>query len=221
MKISNKFKLLKKYPLRDILNELIFKIFILFYTILSTKYFKLKALFKNIDIGKNIKVIGNVIIEKKSGSKISLGKNCSLKSSIREYSLSINSNVKLKTYFDSANIIIGKNVHLNGTCITARSQDIIIDDDVMFAGNVVITDSDYHPISVDNRLSYYSTELDKSVYIKKNAWIGLNSIILKGVTIGENSVIGAGSVVTKNIPDNVIAAGNPVKIIKTIIQKES
>ena len=56
----------------------------------------------------------------------------------------------------------------------------------------------------------------KPIIIEDNVWLGINSSVLKGVTIGKNSVIGAGSVVTKNIPANVIAAGNPCRVIKKI-----
>ena len=73
----------------------------------------------------------------------------------------------------------------------------------------MITDSDWH--TDDPR-----TGPDKAVIIEDNVWLGYGVKILKGVHIGKNSVIGAGSIVTKNIPANVIAAGNPCKVIKQL-----
>ena len=79
----------------------------------------------------------------------------------------------------------------------------------MIAPNVTIltTNHDYH-----NRSILFC----KKVIIKKNAWLGSSCIILPGVIIGENSVIGAGAVVTKDVPDNCVFAGNPAKLIKHI-----
>ncbi|MDP3115406.1 MAG: DapH/DapD/GlmU-related protein [Candidatus Cloacimonadaceae bacterium] len=73
----------------------------------------------------------------------------------------------------------------------------------------MITDGDWH--SKDSRVGN-----PLPIYIEDNVWIGLNVLVMKGVTIGQNSIIGAGSVVTKDIPANVIAAGNPCKVIKEI-----
>jgi acetyltransferase-like isoleucine patch superfamily enzyme len=98
-----------------------------------------------------------------------------------------------------------------GVRISAE-QSIKIGDNVMFAANVYVSDSDWHGIY--NRIRPF--RCTKPVVIENNVWLGERVIVNKGVTIGENSVIGAGSVVTKNIPANVIAAGNPAKIIKTI-----
>ncbi len=91
------------------------------------------------------------------------------------------------------------------------SQGINIGDNCMLAREVYITDSDWHDIY--NRIS---TGKSDPVNIKNNVWIGERAIILKGVTIGENSIVGAGSVVTKDIAENAIAAGNPAKIIKNL-----
>ena len=73
----------------------------------------------------------------------------------------------------------------------------------------MITDSDWH--SDDPR-----TGIDKPIIIDNNVWLGYGVKVLKGVHIGENTLIGAGSIVTKDIPANVIAAGNPCKIIKQL-----
>ena len=92
---------------------------------------------------------------------------------------------------------------------------IFIDDSCMIATNVYITDSDWHDIY--NRIAPGKTA---PVRIEKNVWIGDGAIICKGVTIGENSIIGAGAVVVNSIPANVIAAGNPAKVVKKLDSKE-
>lgn len=82
--------------------------------------------------------------------------------------------------------------------------------------NTIIVDSDFHSIwPPENRCNTMGYENDKAVTIGKNVWIGMNCIILKGVTVGENSVIAAGSIVTKDIPPNVLVGGNPAKIIRS------
>lgn len=82
----------------------------------------------------------------------------------------------------------------------------------MLAADVSIADSDWH--GVYNRVRPF--RCDGEVILEDNVWIGLRSIIGKGVTIGENSIVGAGSVVTKSIPANCIAAGNPAKVVKQL-----
>ncbi|MEO8199502.1 MAG: DapH/DapD/GlmU-related protein [Gemmatimonadota bacterium] len=89
----------------------------------------------------------------------------------------------------------------------------------MIAGNVSIFDNTSHPVSPARRLAHQPiTEQDVApVIIGTNCWIGLNSIILRGVTIGDNSIVAAGSVVTKSVPPNSIVAGNPARLVKSIV----
>ena len=94
----------------------------------------------------------------------------------------------------------------------SSAASIYIGHNTMLAANVSITDSDWH--GVYNRIRPF--RCTKPVHIDNNVWIGEGAMILKGVTIGENSIVGAGSVVTKNIPANVIVAGNPARVVKTI-----
>lgn len=113
-------------------------------------------------------------------------------------------------YIDRANCItIGNNVFINYGFNCVARGGIDIDDNVMIAPNVTIltTNHDYK-----HRNILYC----KKVHIKTNAWIGSGSILLPGVTIGVNSVVGAGSVVTEDVADNCVVAGNPATIIKTI-----
>ncbi|RYE17954.1 MAG: acyltransferase [Sphingobacteriaceae bacterium] len=94
---------------------------------------------------------------------------------------------------------------------------ITIGDNVMIGGSVKIWDTNFHSLNPLIRVSGNDDDIKTApVEICDYAFIGANSIIMKGVTIGRNSIIAAGSVVVKNIPDNVLAGGNPCKIIKYI-----
>ncbi len=118
----------------------------------------------------------------------------------------------------NATLTIGNNVALSNSAIYC-ADSITVEDDVFIGGDCKVYDTDFHSIYYADRLSI--PEINKktgSVIIKKGALIGTGSIILKGVSIGEKSVIGAGSVVSKNIPDNEIWAGNPIQFIKKIEQ---
>ncbi|MFA6830433.1 MAG: sugar O-acetyltransferase [Bacilli bacterium] len=106
-------------------------------------------------------------------------------------------------------IKIGDYCYLNVNCSFIDDGEIEIGDHTEFGPNVVIATVS-HPINPDYRPLMYA----EKVTIGKNCWIGASVTILPGVTIGNNSVIGAGSVVTKDIPDNVIAYGNPCKVIR-------
>ncbi len=109
-------------------------------------------------------------------------------------------------------IMLGDNVLVSPAARIISSMGITIGSNAMLASDVYISDSDWHGI-YDR-----TTEAGQAaaIYIGENAWIGFGAIIGKGVTIGRNSIIGAGSVVTKDIPDNVIAAGNPCRVIRAL-----
>jgi acetyltransferase-like isoleucine patch superfamily enzyme len=169
-----------------------------------------------LECGKNIKVWGIVDIVKMPKTQIKIGNNVSLNSSsVRTTASTLYSRIRLRTDVKGAKIIIDDNVGLNGTSITARSRTITIREGTMIAPNVIVVDSDFHSLwPPENRLTSSGFENDEDVNIGKNVWIGMNSIILKGVQIGDNSIIGAGSVVTTDIPPNCVARGNPASVVK-------
>ncbi|WP_312287966.1 DapH/DapD/GlmU-related protein [Chryseobacterium gleum] len=106
---------------------------------------------------------------------------------------------------------IGKNVFINFDCTFLTLGGITIEDDVLIGPKVSLV-TENHPLTPQHRKGL----IGKSIHIKKNAWIGASATILPGVTIGENAVVAAGAVVSKDVPDNVLAGGIPAKIIKTI-----
>ena len=114
----------------------------------------------------------------------------------------------VSTIARNAEIHIGDNCGFSGTVIGA-ALSIKLGDNVRCGANTMITDSDWH--SDDPRIGK-----NAPVVIEDNVWLGYGVKVLKGVHIGENSVIGAGSIVTRDIPANVVAAGNPCKVIRYI-----
>lgn len=111
------------------------------------------------------------------------------------------------------NIEVGENFYANFGCIILDVNKVKIGDNVLLAPNVQIYTAT-HPIDPVERLT--GKEFAKPIIIGNNVWIGGGAIICPGVKIGDNVTIGAGSVVTKDIPHNVIAAGNPCKVIREI-----
>ena len=123
----------------------------------------------------------------------------------------------LQTYCKDAKIVIGNNCNLNGTMIHCREL-VEIDDYCLFGPGTVICDNDSHRVTIDISERRKSPK-SAPIIIKKNVWIGMNSLILKGVMIGENAIVTAHSVVTKDIPRDTLAGGNPPRIIKTLAQQ--
>jgi acetyltransferase-like isoleucine patch superfamily enzyme len=128
---------------------------------------------------------------------------------------------------DEGNVTVGDFTLLNGALVMCEKR-IDIGSHCLISWNVGIADSDFHPLDPAQRLidSHALAPFLKDrpprpklktapVIISDNVWIGMNAIILKGVTIGENSVVAAGSVVTKSVPANTVVAGNPAVPVKT------
>lgn len=183
--------------------KIIFKI--KYYTAITIiKY----SLYPNVFFGKKISFFGKPKFRNKPGGKIIIGHNCTFNSKPTSNLIGINRPCMISTLTAEAEITIGNHCGFSGTVIGAFVK-IELQDNVRCGANTLITDSDWHTDDPRSGIS-------KSVVIEKNVWLGEGVKVLKGVTIGENSVIGAGSVVTKNIPANVIAAGNPCRVIKQI-----
>lgn len=113
------------------------------------------------------------------------------------------------------NITLGEYTYINMNCSFIDDGKITIGKKVMFGANVAIATVG-HPIKPDMRKYMYTDP----VIIEDNCWIGANVTICPGVTIGENTVIGAGSVVTKDIPANVVAVGNPCRVLREIDERD-
>lgn len=111
------------------------------------------------------------------------------------------------------NISVGNNFYSNHNLVILDCARVEIGENVLIAPNVGIYTAE-HALDTKERMQGY--EYAKPITIGNNVWIGANACILGGVTIGDNTIIGAGSIVTKDIPSNVLALGNPCKVIKNI-----
>ena len=147
---------------------------------------------------------------------VKLGKDVKLSNFINLYGCCVGDNTKIGAFVEiQKNAFIGKNCKISSH--TFICEGVTIEDNVFIGHNVTfINDSFPRATAKDGKLQ---TEADWKVeptLVKKGASIGSGSTILSNVIIGENAIIGAGSVVTKNVPPDTIAAGNPVKILRKI-----
>lgn len=115
------------------------------------------------------------------------------------------------------NIEIGENFYANMNCIILDEAKVVFGNNVFIAPGCGFYTAE-HPLDVEQRNK--GLEYAKPITIGNNVWIGAQCIILAGVTIGDNCVIGAGSVVTRNIPANVVAVGNPCRVLKNTEQNK-
>ena len=116
-----------------------------------------------------------------------------------------------------SNIHIGDYFYANFNLVIVDDIEVYIGNNVMIAPNVTISVTG-HPIHPSQRKD--GAQFSIPVTIEDNVWIGSGVIILPGVTIGKNSVVGAGSIVTKSIPENVVAVGNPCRVLREITEKD-
>lgn len=129
---------------------------------------------------------------------------------------SFGENIDIQTPFHcdyGCHIRAGKNLFINFNCIILDCAEVTLGDNVFMAPNVQLYTAT-HPIIASERIK--GPELAFPIRIGNNVWLGGGVIVCPGVTIGDNTTIGAGSVVTKDIPANVVAAGNPCKVVREL-----
>ena len=123
----------------------------------------------------------------------------------------------LHSNFGGYHVHFGKNVYANFNLTLVDDTHIYVGDYTMFGPNVTVATAG-HPICPELREK--GLQYNMPVHIGKNCWIGANAVVLPGITIGDNVVIGAGSVVTKDIPSNVVAAGNPCRVLRQVSEHD-
>jgi galactoside O-acetyltransferase len=123
----------------------------------------------------------------------------------------------LHSNWGGKHVHFGNNVYANFALTLVDDTDIFVGDNVLFGPNVVIC-AGTHP--VDPELRRRQVQYNLPVHIGNNVWLGGGVFVMPGVTIGENSVIGAGSIVTKDIPANVVAVGNPCRVLRSITERD-
>lgn len=119
----------------------------------------------------------------------------------------------LRSNFGGHHVHFGKCIYANFNLTLVDDTHIYVGDYTMFGPNVTVATAG-HPIIPELRKKGY--QYNAPVHIGKNCWIGAGVVIVPGVTIGDNVVIGAGSIVTKDVPSNVIAVGNPCKVLRDV-----
>lgn len=108
-----------------------------------------------------------------------------------------------------SNVKIGNNVYINSNCLMMARGGITIEDGVQIAANVQLLSNNHNPYDL-------SILICKPVLLKEHSWIGAGATILPGVCVGRHAIVGAGSVVTKDVPDFSVVAGNPAKVIRVL-----
>jgi acetyltransferase-like isoleucine patch superfamily enzyme len=183
----------------------------LLFNFISTVYTRIR--FSRIKIGKGSRIgfCANISVEK--GGLFIIGNNSFFGGDA--------------TVLKNAICIIGDNTHINKGCTLGIAIKIIIGNEVMIAHDVTIFDNNNHPINKSDRKKIAQSGFNREhiswtrsskspVVINNCTWIGMHSIILKGVTIGEGSIIAAGSVVTKDVPQMTVYGGNPSGFLKYV-----
>lgn len=119
--------------------------------------------------------------------------------------------------FGGGHVHFGKGIYANFNLTLVDDTHIYVGDYTMFGPNVTIATAG-HPILPELRQKGY--QYNMPVRIGKNCWLGAGVIVMPGITIGDNVVVGAGSIVTKNIPSNVVAAGNPCRVLREVNERD-
>ena len=176
-------------------------------------YNKVVLAYRHVNYGKDFKINGRIFCVSNSRDGIVIGDHVSINSSLSSNPIGGDARTILFAK-GQGKIRIGNNCGISNAAIFA-TECITIGDNVRIGGGTKIYDTDFHWLDLERRL-HKEGGAAKPVQIQNGAFIGAQTVILKGVTIGECSVIGAGSVVTKSVPAGEIWAGNPAKFIRSI-----
>ena len=182
---------------------------------LSGIYNILKFKIHQIEVGKGLRVLGSIGLDVKGKLIIGNDFRCISGGMLNPMGRNVKSFINVSK---NAQLIIGNNVGIS-SCVLRCAENIILEDNIRIGAMTIITDTDAHSLDPELRKNWNTDTINaktKPIHIKENVFIGTSCIICKGVTIGKNSIVGAGSIVTHNIPDNEIWAGNPARYIKKI-----
>lgn len=177
-------------------------------------YPRIRLLFalNGIPWGEGWRFHGVPIIQKHQGSRMEFGSYLQLRSSARSNPLGANRPVILSTLRAGAVLEIGDRFAMTGGTVCAAER-ITIGQEVTVGANTTIMDSDFHPLDPEQRRLHPQRASTAPVLIQDGVFIGVQCLILKGITLGQGCVVGAGSVVTQDIPAGAIVAGNPAQPI--------
>jgi hypothetical protein len=165
--------------------------------------------------GRGWKIFGRPIIQRHRGSRIDLGDGLYLRSWPRSNPLAPTAPVVLSTRRADAAIEVGEDCGFTGTTLVAADR-IYIGDRVQVGGNASIVDFDFHPLAPEERAENFNDGAHAPIVIEDDVFVGMEALVLKGVTVGEGAVVGAGSVVTQDVPSRTAVAGNPATVVREL-----
>ncbi len=165
--------------------------------------------------GPGWRLFGIPLIQRHRGSQIRIGANFEMRNWFGSNPLGVNHRCILATWTAEAIIEIGDSAGLTGATLCAASS-ITIGRRVRIGANSTITDTDFHPLEIDERRLHPRNGRTAPVLVEDDVFIGTQALVLKGSHIGQGSVIGVGSVVAGRIPPRVIVAGNPAHIVREL-----
>jgi acetyltransferase-like isoleucine patch superfamily enzyme len=168
-----------------------------------------------VTIGSGWRLYGLPIIQKHRDSTLIIGCNANLRSTRRSNPLVPMHPVTFSTRSATASLTIGDDFGMTGGAIVCEER-INIGNRVLVGANCIISDTDFHPLDAQTRYAHPAQAQTAPITIGDDVFIGMRSLILKGVTIGARSVIGAGSVVTRDVPEDTIVAGAPARVIRSL-----
>ena len=183
--------------------------------LLALPYVRLYFALNGVPWGCGWRIYGCPIIQRHRASHLRIGQGFCLRSFPSSNPLAPYHPVILSTRSRNAVLRIGDNVGITGGTLCAARR-IEIGDRVFIGANAIIVDTDFHPIDPEHRRQASQDGAVAPVIVEDDVFIGMNSLILRGVHIGRGSVIGAGSVVTTSVPSGVICAGNPARVVRSL-----
>lgn len=183
---------------------------------LDTAMATLTANWWKISLGRDVRFFGRPIWQRHPTAKITVGDYCTFRSAEWSSSIGLNRRCFVSAGRD-AKIKIGVHCGFSGTVISA-SDSIVIGDRVLCGGNCTLVDTDRHPLAPVARANNENAEA-APIVIGDDVFLGMNVVVLKGCTIGRETVVAANSVVTRSLPERVIAGGIPAKILKNMMNE--
>ena len=170
---------------------------------------------RNISTDGRVQIKSMPIVDIRAGARLAIGSNVTLNSNNRSYHVNLFAPVKLFARIPGANINIGDNTRIHGSCIHAQSS-ISIGRNCLIAGNCQIIDGSGHELAPGSRLDVSLKA--QPIVIEDDVWLGTGVIVLPGTTIGSGSVISAGSVVKGTVERDCLMMGNPAKVVKSLVE---
>ena len=170
---------------------------------------------RGLRIGAGWRCYGLPIIQRHRQSEIRIGRRLELRSSATSNPLGPNRPVIISARRSGASITIGDDFGMTGGSLVC-DQRISIGDRVWVGANAIITDTDFHPLNPEKRRTHPLAANTAPVTIADDVFVGMNALILKGVTIGAGSVVAAGCVVVRDVPPGSVVAGNPARVVRDV-----